>query len=209
MLPATLLVFSCLLGSVPFGFLVAKSKGVDIRTVGSGNVGATNVFRSVGKGAGILTFLLDFLKGLVPVIAAKLIAGGNGILPLLCGIAAVAGHTWSVFLKFKGGKGVATSAGLLCGVIPGALGAALLVWIAVFLVSRYVSLASVLAAAALGIMVWFLPDVVLCAKIIVTLLAIAVIVRHKANMHRLANGKELRFSFTAKQRNNASGRSGK
>ena len=117
-----------LMGSVPFGLLIAKARGVDLRNSGSGNIGATNVFRCVGKGWGVLALLLDALKGFLPAFFFPALAarGLHGAVPswlgVACGLAAVVGHNWPVWLGFKGGKGVATSAGMALGVAPGAVG---------------------------------------------------------------------------------------
>ena len=198
-----------LIGSVPFGYLVAKAKGIDIRQVGSHNIGATNVFRTIGKGPGILTFLLDVLKGYVCVAFIPLLViqfvSCDGLdhanLRLVGGLMAVIGHTWSIFLGFKGGKGVATSAGMLIGISPGAVGIALAGWIIVFLLSRYVSVASILAAILLAILIWFEPFFVnLPTASLLTLLAAMVIIRHHANIGRLCHGTESRFAFTQAQR---------
>ena len=194
-----------LLGSVPFGFLVAQARGVDIRKVGSGNIGATNVFRCVSKPLGIFTFLLDLGKGvagccLIPWLAAHLVQGGANGMPfrVACGFLTVLGHNWPVFLGFKGGKGIATSAGLLLGLAPAGCGVALLVWLATFLATRYVSVASIAAAAALGIAAWF-P---FCRgnsgwwfPVMLAVLAALAIGRHRGNIRRLREGTESRFSF--------------
>lgn len=200
---AIVAVVAYLAGSIPFGFLVARAKGIDIRTVGSRNIGATNVFRVLGRGPGVLTFLLDVLKGYVSAAllpaAAAAIAGAPPCSPshfrLLGGVFAVLGHSWPVFLGFKGGKGVATSAGMLLGVAPGAVGLAFAAWIAVFLVSRYVSVASIAAAAVLAALTWaprFRADALTSS--LLSLLALAVIVRHRANIRRLLDGTESRFA---------------
>ena len=194
-----------LLGSIPFGFLIAKVRGVDLREVGSKNIGATNVFRTVGKGAGIAAFALDAGKGLLAVmwgehLVPQLFDVDVGLLlqiKVFAGACAVVGHNWTCFLGFKGGKGVATSLGLLFGLVP--LGAlmALGVWLVVVLATRYVSLGSIIAAAALGIGVWFVypgePVWFLCA---VSALALLAIIKHHANIRRLFNGKENRISFS-------------
>jgi glycerol-3-phosphate acyltransferase PlsY len=187
-----------LLGSVPFAYLFARLKGVDIRAIGSGNVGATNVFRSVSKALGVATFAADALKGFIPAFVFPALARcflslevGPG-LGLLCGCAAVAGHTWPVFLKFKGGKGVATSAGMLLGVAPAAVGIGLAAWILVFTATRFVSIASIMAAAAVPATAWgmaargewLLPAVL-------TGLGALVIWRHRSNIRRLLRGEEL------------------
>lgn len=190
-----------LVGAVPFGLLISRAKGVDIRAVGSGNIGATNVFRSVSKTLGILTFVADALKGWVPAwLFPRLAARLTGVeLPEGMGLAyaalAIVGHTWPVYLKFKGGKGVATSAGALIGIAPAATGIGLLCWIAVFGVSRYVSLASIAAAVVVAGSAWFLyrgrgPGL----PVALTLLAVLIVWRHKSNIQRLLQGTEHRFS---------------
>ena len=195
-----------LLGSIPFGYLVAKSRGVDIRTVGSKNIGATNVFRTLGKGCGILTFALDMAKGalaasLVPWLAFKLTGDASSATwRLVGGLLAIAGHNWPVFLGFKGGKGVATAAGMLVAVAPAAVGIGFALWGVVFLLSGYVSLASILAALCLGTIVWFKPFFMSpIVSSLISLLAAVVILRHKSNIFRLAHGQELRFSFRSRK----------
>jgi glycerol-3-phosphate acyltransferase PlsY len=196
-----------LLGSVPFGFLIAKSCGQDIRALGSGNIGATNVFRSVSKPLGVLTFSLDLLKGfcgvrLIPwAVSALVRTPFEGMaFPVFCGVCAVAGHNWTCFLGFKGGKGVATSAGLLLGLSPAGVGIAFGVWLASFLASRYVSLASITAAAALAVAVWplHLRQQGAWFPSVLTLLAGIAIWKHRANIARLRAGTESRFDFKKK-----------
>lgn len=198
---------SYLLGSVPFGFLIARACGKDIRTLGSGNIGATNVFRSVSKPLGVLTFALDFLKGfcgvrLMPLLAACITqTPAEGMaLPVFCGVLTVAGHNWTCFLGFKGGKGVATSAGLLLGLSPAGVGIAFAVWLVTFLATRYVSAASIAAAVVLGVAVWplylkahgpWFPGVL-------TLLALLAVWKHRSNIARLRAGAESRFTFGKK-----------
>uniref|UniRef100_UPI00356A8827 glycerol-3-phosphate 1-O-acyltransferase PlsY n=1 Tax=Pontiella sp. TaxID=2837462 RepID=UPI00356A8827 len=148
---AILTIIAYLFGAIPFGLLVAKSRGVDIREQGSGNIGATNVFRVLGKGLGIFTFVLDALKGFIPAFVFPMIGNLDGDYGVLFGLVAILGHSFPVYLKFKGGKGVATSAGMLLGVAPAAVGIGFLVWIICLLLSRIVSLASILAALAVGI----------------------------------------------------------
>lgn len=189
---AVLTIIAYLFGAVPFGLLVAKSRGVNIREKGSGNIGATNVFRVVGKGWGTFTFVLDALKGFIPAFFFPMIGQLEGDYGVLFGLTAILGHSFPVYLKFKGGKGVATSAGMLLGVAPAAVGVGFLVWITCLLLSRIVSLASILAAAAVGISVWFLKDsVIIC--IALSVLAVLVIWLHRANIKRLMNGTENRF----------------
>ena len=156
-----------LLGSIPTGYLVARAKGIDIRTVGSGNIGATNAFRVLGKRAGAFVLAADALKGLAAVFLGALAGPLMANIPseridvavqwfhIVAGVGAIVGHSFTCWLKFKGGKGVATSAGVLLGILPPAFGLSLAVWLLVFLASRYVSLASLLAAVALPLAAWW------------------------------------------------------
>lgn len=200
----TAAVAAYLAGSLPFGFLLAKSRGKDIRALGSGNIGATNVFRSVSKPLGVLTFALDVAKGycgvrLIPPLAAWLSGGdcASMALPVFCGVMTVAGHNWTCFLGFKGGKGIAASAGMLLALAPAGAGIAFAVWLLVFLATRYVSVASIAAAATLGVAVWPLY----CARHgvwfsgVLTLLAALAVWKHRPNIARLRAGTESRFNF--------------
>src|ERR1700738_5228241 len=145
-----------LVGGVPFGYLIARARGVDILRQGSGNIGATNVGRVLGRRCGILCFLLDFAKGALPVAVALLVRSssdaeeqlglGPDLLPVTAGLAAFLGHLFPVYLRFRGGKGVATGAGVVAVLLPGPALGAIFVWFAVVSASRYVSLASVAAA---------------------------------------------------------------
>lgn len=180
-------------GAVPFGLLVAKSKGVDIRQQGSGNIGATNVFRVLGKGLGIFTFLLDALKGFIPAFVFPMIGNVEPVYGVLFGLAAIVGHSFPIYLKFKGGKGVATSAGMLLGVAPLAVGIAFVIWVISLLISRYVSLASILAAITVSIVVWIQGDKGLVVNIALTAMSALVVWLHRANIKRLMNGTENRF----------------
>jgi len=188
-------VFAYLCGSVPWGFIIGKFCGVDVRTVGSKNIGATNVTRCVGKRAGQLCFALDFIKGLAPVLVVQYLGVGEKVL-LMVLVAAVIGHMFPVFLNFKGGKGVSTAAGAIAALAPIPLVAALTVWVVVFLVSRYVSLASITAAAVLATVSWV---TVLTANLswqkaaLLTVVAALAIFRHRENIVRLMNGTENRF----------------
>ena len=192
-----------LLVAIPCGYLVARARGMDIRTVGSGNIGATNVFRSVGKGWGVLTFFCDALKGFIPaglfpILAERLFGfAGGPTLAVCCAVLAIAGHNWPVYLGFKGGKGIATSLGALIGMAPAAAGLGALGWIILFLATRYVSVASIAAAGSVGIAGWLLyyPRGDLLLPLALTLLCALAIWRHKANIRRLLNGTEHRFQF--------------
>lgn len=205
------ILFSYLLGSIPFGFLVAKAKGVDIRTVGSGNIGATNVFRTLGKGPGLFTFFCDFLKGLLSVLLFSKLAihlagpvdqGSLPYLKLLCGVGSILGHSFPLFLGFRGGKGVATGVGLVMGLAPATAGIGLGTWLAILLATRYVSLASILAALTVGILAWtplFHSDPKHIVPAILSTLCALVILRHHSNIARLLHGTENRFSFKRKK----------
>lgn len=195
-------VIGYLLGSIPTGFLVAKARGVDIRTMGSGNIGATNVFRILGRTAGVLVLLADAAKGWLAVfVVARLIGGwfdpGAGPqarewLALVAGVAAILGHNYTCWLHFKGGKGIATSAGVLLALVPLGLLFILGVWIVVFALSRYVSLASISAAFALPFAAWLL-GASLTMILVTSALAALAIYRHRTNIRRLVNGTENRF----------------
>jgi len=195
-----LVLSSYLLGSIPTGFLVAKAKGVDIRSVGSGNIGATNVFRILGKAAGICVLTADAMKGAfaVAVIApavermANWTAPFEGNLTALAGICAILGHNYTCWLRFKGGKGIATTAGVFAALAPAAFGIALAAWLVVFAASRYVSLASIVAAVALPLAVWLTGNGALLIGVSTALGALA-IYKHKANIERLLAGTENRI----------------
>ena len=195
-------ILAYLLGAIPFGLLIALAKGVDIRAVGSGNIGATNVFRAVGKGWGILAFTCDTLKGFISVSVLPLLAktlwafDGGAVLPLVCACLAIAGHNWPVYLRFKGGKGVATSAGALIGLAPMAAGAGLLIWALVFVATRYVSAASITAAITVAGAGWFFcAQTGILLPVVLTALCGLIIGRHKSNIQRLIHGSENRFEF--------------
>ncbi|MFU8780274.1 MAG: glycerol-3-phosphate 1-O-acyltransferase PlsY [Kiritimatiellia bacterium] len=196
---------SYLLGSIPFGLLIAKSRGIDIRAVGSGNIGATNVMREVGKSWGIITLILDALKGLIAAIVLPTLAGyaGPDWLPLACGFTAILGHSFPLYLKFKGGKGVATSAGVLIGVAPAAFGVGIGVFAVLFALFRYVSLGSIAAAIVVPVASFLFerlkvePDYFTTYVLVV--LGVIVIWRHRANIRRLLAGTENRIGGARKQ----------
>ena len=186
-----------LLGSIPTGYLVARAKGIDIRQHGSGNIGATNVFRTLGKPVGILVFVIDALKGFAAVWLASRFGGGSDWPVIIAAVGAIAGHNYTPWLGFKGGKGIATSAGVLIALMPWAVLAIALVWFAVFFATRYVSLASISAAAALPAAVgalWFYgcggSAPLLGFSVLIAALAIW---RHRSNIERLMAGTEHRF----------------
>ncbi len=180
-----------LLGSIPIGYLVARAKGVDIFAVGSGNIGATNVMRALGRGPGILVFLLDVVKGLAPSLAVRLLNGSQE-LSFAAGMAAVLGHSFSPFLKFKGGKGIATGLGMLLGSTPLVAASAFSTFFLAMALTMTVSIASVASGFSVPIFGFLLGDgpgliVAYCG------LAIYIIVRHRANMKRIRAGTEPKF----------------
>ncbi len=195
-----------LLGSIPTGYLVARAKGIDIRRHGSGNIGATNVFRTLGKPLGVLVFFLDALKGFAAVAVASALAPATGDTGTWSGIvaavAAIAGHNYTPWLGFRGGKGIATSAGVLLALMPLAVLAIAIVWFVVFQISRYVSVASIAAAMALPVTIAVFGHYglggnapLLGFTLLISLLAIW---RHRSNIQRLMNGTESRFTRQTK-----------
>jgi acyl phosphate:glycerol-3-phosphate acyltransferase len=198
-------VAAYLLGSIPTGFLVARAKGIDIRTLGSGNIGATNVFRIVGKPAGIFVLLVDALKGfaacwwLVNLVVQlfSLTPGEIDCLRIIAGVAVVLGHNYTCWLKFKGGKGIATSAGVLAALVPLAMLICLAVWVILFTLTRYASVASIVTAFGLPFAAWFTTrDWTL--TLVTGALGVLAIYKHKANIVRLRNGTEKRINFKTK-----------
>jgi len=195
-----------LFGSVPFGYLLVRLvRKEDIREKGSGNIGATNVIRSGSKGLGALTFVLDVLKGFFAVILCRLAVGRTGLTPheganvvALAALCAILGHIYTVWLGFKGGKGVATAFGVFLALAPWAALAGLGVFILIFAVSRYVSLGSILAAAAFPVFALLIPDALRIprtpwATAVLFLAPMIVILKHHQNIARLVSGKEYRF----------------
>jgi glycerol-3-phosphate acyltransferase PlsY len=196
------IILCYLIGAIPFGLIVVKwLKGVDIRELGSGNIGATNVARAAGRNIAVLVFILDFFKGFLPVIIILTFVDGYGagsFVPVLTGLATVLGHMFPVYLKFKGGKGVATGAGMLGALVPLALGVAFIVWVLVVGVSRYISLGSMSAAVALPISYIIIEHKEAFGKnwvltVFCIVVAALVIVRHRHNIKRLLAGTENRI----------------
>lgn len=186
------LAVSYLLGSIPFGLLVSKWWAkVDVRQHGSGNIGMTNVLRTAGVLCALVTLIGDGGKGFLAVSLARHFVGG-ATFPLFAGIFAVMGHNWPVFLRFKGGKGVATIAGVLLAYKPWGAAILLVVWILVLVIFRYISLASLVVAACLPIVVLYLRttwlEVVLAAVV-----SVVTVFRHRSNIERLRQGTEFRF----------------
>lgn len=193
------LFLSYLLGSIPFGYVICRFfKKINIRAYGSGNIGATNVARSAGKGAGLATLILDILKGLIAVTLIPLLIGNEeSLLKILCALSVVAGHNWSIYLKFKGGKGVATTAGALLGLMPVVFVSSLCVWIVIYISFKYVSLASICAAISLPFFL-FLYNAPFDYMIMGIIIALIGLIRHKENIKRLLNGTEHRVNLRNK-----------
>ena len=210
------LLAAYLIGSLPFGFWIAKLKGIDIRDHGSGNIGATNVFRNLGPRYGVLVLILDIAKGLLPVLIGSSVIlkkipidpavvndkeALEGFVYVTLAISTIIGHNYTFWLGFKGGKGIATSAGALIPFLPQVLIGSFIIWIVVFFTSRYVALASILAALSLPILTYLLdhnyifPDInsslpVLLFGVLAGLMALW---RHKSNIQRIIKGEEDKF----------------
>ena len=186
-------VFGYLAGSVPFAYLLARRRGIDLRHAGSGNLGAANVLRTVGVWAAVIVMLLDALKGSAAVLAAQAITTGDAA-PVAAGLASIVGHVYPVWLRFRGGKGVATAAGMFALLAPVALSIAGVVFVITIVVTRFVSAGSVAAAIALVIAaaVTGAPGPVVAGAIGA---AMIVLVRHRANMERLVAGTERRVGL--------------
>lgn len=194
---ALAIALAYLLGSIPFGYLAGRARGVDIRTVGSRNTGATNVFRVLGKGIGIGVMAADIGKGLVAVLLARALTDDPW--PLVAAGAAVAGHVLPVWLRFRGGKGVAVAGGAVIGLMPWVSLVLLGLWMLIVLVTRYVSVASIVAAAVFTPLAWAFGEpwsYVLFAGLI----SAAVLARHRSNVARLARGEELRLDLSRTRR---------
>ncbi|HEY2391975.1 MAG TPA: glycerol-3-phosphate 1-O-acyltransferase PlsY [Candidatus Angelobacter sp.] len=195
-----------LLGSIPFGYLLVRIfRGEDIRQTGSGNIGATNVARSGAKGLGIATLALDAMKGAAAVLFAIFMAFQNGLaatgsgtlaelrLAATAALFAVLGHVFPVWLKFKGGKGVATALGVFCVLFPKAILVALAIFILVVVVTRYVSLGSILGAIAFPVSAYFLQNTDALSLFLASAVSFIVIIKHRQNIGRLLSGTESRF----------------
>lgn len=187
---AAILILSYVLGSLPFGLIVGLYwKKVDIRRYGSGNIGATNVYRALGRGPGAVVFTLDILKGLIPVMISRAILPDSSLLAVGVAMLAILGHTFSVFLKFRGGKGAATSLGVIIGLDWRIALITFGVWAIVLAIFRYVSLASIAGAIAVPTMM-FVLDMPLSYKVFGLIAGACVIAKHRSNIKRLLSGTE-------------------
>jgi len=193
------------IGSIPTAYIFGRVlKGIDIREYGSGNIGATNVFRVIGKAPGAIVLIIDIVKGYV---AATYLASGFLYLApvtrpefyrILVGLFAIAGHNWTIFLKFKGGKGVATSAGVVIGLIPKIFWLGFLVWLITFFMTGFVSLGSIIAVISIPIFTLAFGEP---AEIVIfmCLLCLIIVYKHKPNIRRLSRGEEKRIAFFKKK----------
>lgn len=193
------LIISYILGSIPIGLIVGKvSRGIDIRQFGSGNIGATNVLRTLGIVPATVVFIGDTLKGLGAVLIARSLLSDYPMVIVLAGLAAIAGHSASVFLGFKGGKGVATSLGVIIGITPLVACTAFGLWVIIVAVTRYVSIASIIASISAPIMMWFSQKLFgrptpIEYTIFAAAAAVLILIRHKSNISRLISGTEPRI----------------
>lgn len=185
------IVAAYLVGSIPTGLLLGKAYGIDVRKEGSGNIGATNLYRTVGRKVGIITLIGDCLKGLLPVVLVKLSALPPEVAAWV-GLAAFCGHVFSVFLKFRGGKGVATALGVFLALAPLAVAIAVALFAVLMFIWRYVSLGSISAAAAMPLTVYLLGGSNTVTAVTLVIAAV-VIIRHSENIKRLISGTENRF----------------
>jgi acyl phosphate:glycerol-3-phosphate acyltransferase len=196
---ALCLLASYFVGAIPTSYLAGRLfRGIDLREHGSRNLGATNVYRTLGWKYAVPVGLVDIAKGAVPVLVFAPRVSDSQLFALACGVAAIVGHVFSVFVRLRGGKGVATAAGVMLGLAPLALGVALVIWVVVLKLSGYVSLASIAAAAGFPLAVYLLdrpdqPGILW----LVALVAAAIIWLHRANIRRLLNGTESRFGRRA------------
>jgi len=194
-------VAAYIIGSIPTAYIFGRVfKGIDIREYGSGNVGATNVFRVIGKGPGIIVLIIDIIKGFI--CATYLASGFLYLAPvtrpelyrILVGLSAIAGHNWTLFLKFKGGKGVAASAGVVIGLIPKIFWLGFMVWLITFFITGFVSLSSIVAVISVPIFTLAFGEP---AEIVIfmCILCLIIVYKHKPNIKRLARGEEKRIAF--------------
>jgi glycerol-3-phosphate acyltransferase PlsY len=188
------ILLSYLLGAIPTSYLVARlARGIDLRHVGSKNLGATNLYRQLGWRYAIPVAAIDVAKGTIPVLVFGPRAGGGLWIALLLGLVAVIGHVFSVFVRFKGGKGVATAAGMVIGVAPWATLLSAVLWAMVVAATGYVSLGSIVAAVALPIAAWVLHPAAREAVWLLAVVAGLIILMHRENIRRLLAGTENRF----------------
>jgi glycerol-3-phosphate acyltransferase PlsY len=198
MIPLLAMVIAYLLGAIPFGYLLVKLKtGADVRSAGSGNIGATNVLRTTGRAAGVATLLLDIAKGYLAVWVASRLTEQDPLWMGAAALAVMAGHAYPVFLKFKGGKAVASFVGAFLCITPVALGATLVVFVAAAAWTRYISMGSIIGAATFPLAVWLLQKPPIEVLVASGLAGAFIIYKHSSNIRRLREGSEHVFRFGA------------
>jgi glycerol-3-phosphate acyltransferase PlsY len=201
LIPILLLAAAYLLGAIPFGYLLVKFRtGHDVREAGSGNIGATNVLRTTGRAAGIATLLLDIGKGYLAVWLAGRFTGGDATIMALAAVAVMAGHAFPVFLRFKGGKAVASFTGAYLCLTPLPLLGVAIVFVVTVAVTRYISLGSILGAGTFPLAVWMISHPPAAVVAAAGLSGAFIIYRHRENIARLRAGNENVFSFGGKRR---------
>ncbi|WP_457638943.1 glycerol-3-phosphate 1-O-acyltransferase PlsY [Persephonella sp.] len=188
------LFFTYIVASIPFGYIIGKLFGKDVTKEGSGNIGATNVARTIGKKAGALVLILDMLKGFIPVYLAKNVFYFDDKFTALTALVAVAGHCFSVFMKFNGGKGVATGIGVLIALSPQTAVIVVTLWLGVFLTTGYVSLASIISAGISWVVISYI-DGNYYYTVAVFVASLIIVVKHSSNIDRLLKGTENRFIY--------------
>ena len=199
-MPALALLAAYLIGAIPFGFLLVKLKtGADIRSSGSGNIGATNVLRTSGRAAGIATLLLDIAKGYFAVWLAGRLTGGSAFWTSAAALAVMAGHAYPIFLRFRGGKAVASFIGAFLYLTPAAMGAAAVLFIAVVAYTRFISLGSVLGAGTFPLAVWLILHPAWPVWVASLIAGAFIVYRHRQNLERLHRGSERLFSFEGRK----------
>lgn len=191
MLAVSLILIGYLVGAIPTGYLVCRAFGVDLRTIGSGNIGTANAYRAAGKWAFVATLVGDLLKGLAPVVFARALTGNEWVIAAVAFVALV-GHCWPVYLKFKGGKAVATAAGTAIGLAPPVGALMFVIWWGVVLISRYTSLAAVVLALV-GPVLFFVTGQPLAYLVYAACACVLVLERHKGNIKALLDGSERKF----------------
>ena len=198
MLPFLALALAYLLGAIPFGYILVKWRtGADIRSSGSGNIGATNVLRTTGRAAGVATLLLDIGKGYLAVWLAGRLTGGDPLWMSAAALAVMAGHAYPVFLRFHGGKAVASYVGAFLCLAPLALAATLVVFVGVVAWTRHISMGSIVGAATFPLAVWLIQRPVLPVLAASLIAGAFIIYKHSSNIHRLRDGTERVFRFGA------------
>jgi glycerol-3-phosphate acyltransferase PlsY len=200
MIPVLILLADYLIGAIPVGYLIVKGKtGRDVRAFGSGNIGATNVLRTMGRAAGVITLLLDILKGFTAVWLMAFVSESDPLWKSAAALAVMAGHAFPVFLGFKGGKAVASFIGAFLYLTPAPLLAVLVIFAIVVAITRYISLGSIVAAGTFPLGVWLILHPPAPVWIAALIAGAFIVYRHRANIERIRNGNENVFSFGGKR----------